>query len=595
MLRMSHARMTSLSAGFRRATSSLFSLAVLVGLVAAPVAAEETTHVVTGIRSAQEVRSDLRFVVSDLAGERASYDDLLDPFIETLLFGLNTSQPQRFDLVLSDKEEFTLLMVLPLADEKEFIRNNLEPVSIKVRKSRRPSGRYKLTGNVYEGVMQVDGRYALIARDEDYLPSGSAAAGRVLPGLLDQPQWDVVLHVGPESGDPNTRVSVAEAVGARRTEKLSRKADETPEEFALRKVLASHSAARLKRLLGGVDTLDLKLAVDSGARNSRSLLSVKPRSGTDLAEGVEKIGSEPYPFAAVPTTDDATLSGRMQWMMTDARRERMTESIEAARPVAKQAVEESTGTDAQKDARRKLNELIYDLLTDNTTQSAIDLFGEVKPAGGSHTGIMGISAADTSKVEEMLDLLVAGYDDTSVEKNVGEVTTGGGETITLHKVKLPEVSPILRNFFGTGTGLIGVGEKHVYGAIGSEGEATLKAALATIDGPGQPSENVASLRMHAGPIAELVNDLLTNNQTSLVDFLRQRRQQRRPNADRRVQVGDPEAYRRVMVQAMKSGNDVVEMTLKKTDGQLIGDATAGESVLRGIGEAIAKFAEDNLR
>lgn len=581
-------------------------LPLLAGLLAAlcvsadAVRGEETTQIITGLRSANELRDDLRFLVSDLAAEPATFDELLDPFLETLLYGVDPRRPHRFDAVLSTDETFTLLMMVPLSDADEFIEENLEPVGIDVRRQRRRSGGYELGGQVYEGVMQIvggDSGYAMIARDKDYLPGKGDAdmLGRVVPKLLAEPNWDFGLHIGEASGPADQRARVAAASKKRRLDALSRKADETPAAFALRKLLASHQSDRLARILTGVADLSFRFEIDTEGRNSQSSLAITPEAGSDLADAVAQISTKPYRFGDIEPSKQSVLTGRMQYVITDSRRASLRESLEAARPVAREQIESSSGTADQKQARQQLSDLIYDQLTDGTTQDAVDLFGDIAPAAGGHVGVMGISTAGTEKVGQMLDLLAASYDGFSVTKNVGEATTADGETLTLHRVTLPDSAPSLTKFFGTREGLLAVGSNTVYAAIGEGAEDALKTAAAKVDKAGEPLPALGSLTMSAAPIMGLVNDMLESNEASLIDFLRRRREQRNPNADRRVQVGDPAAYRRVFLEALRRGDDTIRLSMDKQGDGLAGQGFAGEAVLRGIGEVIAKFSEDNLR
>lgn len=574
---------------------------MLAAAMALPAAAEQSSHVITTLRSASETQSDLRYMVSDLAGESASYDDLVGPFIETLLFGVETGEPLRFDAVLSDEETYRLLLALPLTDVDEFIEDNLQPVNIDARRKRRSRDTYDLRGNVYEGVMKVvkQGRseYALIAKTADDVETAArlAPVPTVASPLLENGRWDAALHIGPESGSPELRAKITAAMKARGLDKLSRKADETPAAFNLRKVLAGHRFDRLGRLVGGVTSLDMKMVLDQKASESRSQLVLVPAAGTELAGNFDRIGTQPYPFSGVPTNDAAVMSARLQWAMTDSRRERMRESLEAARPVATEQIDASSGTADQKAARKQLSDLIYDQLTDGTTADTVDLFGEIT-GSGPYTLVGGATVASTKRVGEMLDLFPQATPGATVERNVSELTTGGGQAIAVHKVTLPDLPASLQTFVGTQTGLVGIGETMVFAAAGPDAETQLKAALAAIDGPGATTNQVMSLRMHAAPMAKLANDVLSSNDASLINFLQQRRQQRgTARSDRKVQVGNPEVYRQVMVDALQSGNDVIELMLGKDGNQLLGAGRAESAVLKAIGEVMARFSEDNLR
>ena len=599
--RPSQARIGRVAASLAMAWAAVAGFGGL-GTTVSKASAEDTSHVVTTLKSASETQSDLKYIVADLAGERASYDDLVGPFIETLLFGVDIEQPLRFDAVLSDEETYRLLLALPLTDVDEFIDDNLAPVNIDVRRRRRSRDTYDLRGNVYEGAMKVveAGRqqYALIAKTDDDIATAAklAPVPTVVGPLLENGSWDAALHIGPESGSPELRAAITEAMKQRGVQKLSRKADETPAAFNLRKVLAAHQFDRIKRLVAGVTTLDAKTVVDRERGESRSQMRLTPNAGSELADNFDRIGTQPNPFGNVGTDDAAVMSLRLQWAMTDSRRERMKESLEAAQPVAREEIEQSEGTTAQKEARQKLSDLIYELLTDSTTAEAVNLFGEVVASGSAHTGFGGATVTDTARVPEMLDLFTQAYEGAAVEKNVMELATGGGQAVAVHRVTLSGLAPSLKNFVGTNTGLVGVAETMLFAAAGSDAEAKLKEAVAAVNGPGEPSDRVVAMRMHAGPMGKLMDDVMSNNDASLINFLQRRRQQRgTARTDRRVQVGNPEVYRQVMVEALATGDDVVEFELAKNGDRLEGNGRAGEAVLRAIGEVIAKFSEDNLR
>ena len=595
-------RSTKRSTG-RSAVAGLAAVTLAL-LLPNTAAAADPVRIITALRSTDEVQSDIKFLVADLAGERASYDELIRDFIDILLFGLETRQPARFDAMLVGDEPYRLAMALPLADLDEFIEENLEPVNINVRRRRRTRDTYDLRGNVYDGVMKVaeaGGRsVALLAREEIDLPpsSGPGSPGSVAASLLGGSDWDLLLHVGPESGTPEQRQAVAEAMKARRLDDIERRAEETPAQLALRKVVAGHSADRMVRLLGGAETIDLKTRLDQAARESTSRMVMVPRPGTELAENAARVGTIAYPYGRVARPGDAVFSLRTQYAMTDSRRARMRESLEAGRPVAQEQIDAAEATTEQKEARRKLTDLLYELLTDNTQAEAVNLFGDIRPAGGAHSGAMGATVADAGRVEELLDLVQQAYAGASVEKAVAEMTTADGQTVTLHRLTLPEIGQPLRTFFGTDTGLVGVaktaeGDDHVFGAIGTEGEAMLTEALGKIEGPGETTTTIADVFMHAGPMMKLLDEVMSSNDASIIDFIRQRRQRR--GTARNVQVGDPAAYRRLAITAMQQGDDIVKATLQRDGEQIVGGGRAGEAVLRALGEVVARMAEENLR
>lgn len=590
-----------------RAISRGFTLSAVIAFAAATasIGNADDLRIYAGVKSSNEVLSDLEYIVSELASKKNAFEDKVFPNVDIFLVGVDPANPIRFDSIVDGTGERRLSMAVPIEDQRNFIRNNVNPIGIDAR--RMASGQYKLSGDVYNGVLKFVSsddksvEYGVFAF-EDFPADADLTFADVLNGnaRLFAEDYDVAALIDETSGPMEGREKIAAAFRERAITKIERRPDETEAAYALRRHIADAQFDRLESILVGGKRVWIAYSTDTEAGEGRSKLVAEAVPETVLAQAIDLIGSEPSQFASVPTIEDPVATGRMAIPIYDVRRSRYLKLLEVGRPVTLERVDDSEGTAELKEARKTFINLVYDQLVTGAEQSFISGFYEVHAVDENDSSkgnnvAAGITTVDGTNVVAILDAFPAAIEGGEVEKAVDKI----GD-IAIHKVSAPDIAGPIKDHLGGVTDMyIGVAENAVYFAGGPAGLDLLKTS---VDGISPEKTDVAfSLRFHAGPLVSMLDEIMTKRDFSIIEFLQDRREnrieerERDPDDVRRVEVEDPRAWRDAALKALvgKSG-DVVDITFAKVDGTLVGETTLGKALLTAAGELIAKFAEDNL-
>lgn len=590
----------------RRAIGSIRRSVVLVaGFVAAfaavrgpaPATAEEI-RIYGGINSADSVLEDLELVVSKLAGQPGVFANQIFPNIDIFLVGVDRENPIRFDSILGKTGQRRLSMMVPIADEKDFLRDNLDPIGITARK--KGGGLYQLGGGVFDGalrVVNVNGLDYAIFGAEGFESDADFPVERIASTNKDLlfKKFDAAALIDAESGPFGQRGEIADALRDDALGALSKRPDETTSAFKLRKLLIENRFERLKSILVGGERIFVGYSTKAESQTGEAKFEITARPDTTLAKAVDTVGETPAKFIGVPTIDDPVATARMAVPLYEERRKRYLDVTAASREVTLERIANSDDSDALKAARKKLLGLVYDQMVTGADQELISGFYEVRAADSGNSVAAGVTTIDGLKVNEILDAFPDAIEGGSVEKDVEKI----GE-IAVHKVSVPELAaPFKKHLGGVTDVYIGVEADAVYFAGGPAGLELLKTSLDGLEPT--TSTKAMTLRMHLGPMAQLIDEVMTNRNFSLIEFLQDRRNDRLEASDRdpddvrRVQVVDPAAWRKAALDALVGkSNDVITMEIEKAEEKLVGQATFDSAILTAAGELIAKFAKENL-
>ena len=558
-------------------------------------AADPEMRLQIGLKSAEETLSDLEAVVGGLAGEPKVYEDLIEPNLDIFLFGVDPTRTIRFDFVFPAKGESRLNMMIPVADQKDFLQDNIQPIGINTR--RRAADYYQLTGDVYEGWIRFLDEYAIIAKkphegDADATQQKPSEAD---PRLFEKPA-DLALLIDENSGSRKDRAAVIEALGEQRLAKLKKDKDETDAEFELRRTMAENRFKHLPRLVADAEKFLFGYQTVAESGTGRSHLLIEPAAGTPLAEMINGIGTAEFLFAGVPTAEDPVFTARLAWPMTEARKERWRATMAASRPVAVEQLDKQdpAPSEERRAAQEELSNAVYDFLEAGVDQPLLGMFAEMRPAGGkTYNTAAGLTSVDGTSLVGVLEKIPAATEGGQLEADVETI----GE-IKLHKLTLPGLTPEIQDFVGGTSVYVGTAPDAIYFAAGPGGVDLLRESVADLTPA--TTDLMFSMRAHLGPVAEALDSIMTKRDISLIRFLQERRERRledRKDADeaRRLQVTDPSAWRQAALEALLGKtDDVLTMELKKSDNRLEGETTLGRSILAAVGELIAKFAKENL-
>ena len=560
--------------------------------------ADAQMRVQIAMRSADKVLAGLEKIVSGLAAEPDAYDELLFPTLDIFLIGVDTARTLRFDLIQPAEGDSRLNMMIPLSDTKDFLKDNLEPTGIEYK--RRSSTYYELE-EVYEGHLRIVDGYGVMSKKghEEDAPEGMASPAEGDARLFAKPA-DIAVLIDAASGSPAERRAVAEALGRQRVEAIERREDESEAVFNLRRTMAENRAGHLPNILGGIERMLFGYETQTDTGTGRSHLVIEAAEGTEMAELIEGVGTPDFLFAGVPTVDDPIYTGRLAWPMTENRKARWAEALEASRAVAAERLDEQepAPSDDRRAAQGELSEATYDFLKANLDQPLLGVFTEMRAAGGkTYTAAAGVQSVDGTALKDVLAKVPAAVEGAELKVGVATIAGPSGE-VELHELTIPSLSQPIQDFIGGTTVTVGTSAGGVYVAGGPGGVDLLTESLKDVEA--KPTQSILTMRAHLGPVARLLDSVMTKRGVSLIEFMQARREERlerRQDADeaRRLQVTNPAAWREAALEALlDKPDDVLTTELKKVDGRIEGETTLGTSILAAVGELIAKFAKENL-
>lgn len=554
--------------------------------------------IAVGLKSADGLLADLEMLVGELAEKPDVFGNKIVDNVEIFLFGVERTLPARFDAILGTDGERRLNLMVPVTDIKEFRNDNVEPIGIDMRN--KGSDFYELRGDVYEGWLKFlsgdDATYGVFGTKES---PGDVEV--TLEQILDRnnelfaEDFDAAVLIDGKSGPNAGRELLVAKLEAAALETLSRRPDETQEAFEFRKLLVTQRFERMSFVLTGAKRIAAGLKNDNATKEGTLKFTVQPLPETPLAEVIAAVGQEPSQFAAVPTIDDPVVTARLSVSVHASRRERLTAALTAARPVSLGRIDSSDVSDALKTGRKELVGLVYDQLLGGLDQPLISGFYEVRAVDGGHQFALGVTTLDGQNVKKIVEAFPAAFEDAAVEPDAATV----GE-LALHKLSLPGMSAELKAHLAGQTDMyIGFTDNALFVTGGPGGNELLAACLKDVEP--QKTDVALSVRMHAAPMADLVDAVMTDRGLSLIEFLQERREERVAGEDRdatTVNVGDPAEWRQAAIKALiakgAGGGDVMTMEIKRVGEDLVGESVLGPALLAAMGELIAKFADENL-
>lgn len=585
------------------------ALALLTLFARFPAAAQDEaappTRIVVVLKSSDEVIADLEHMVSDLAGQPEDWENSVYLNIDVFLYGVDKSLPVRFDQLIDAEGGQRMQMMVPVADLDEFIKDNLDPIGIIVRRDRRDRDLYQLS-DVYEGFMRVENGYAHFAVQEhpEDAKAGLPAPGEAHDALLER-GYDVAAQLQNQKTTPEQR---AEAFATYRDNTLAgiqKRPDESAEAFELRKTNTQQSLETLERLFVQSSDLTIGWVTDTSKSEGRGELLLVPIEGTDLETTIKSQAETPSYFAAIQTSDEAVFSGRLNVTLDELLTRQSKELYELGRPVAEQRIDETADiTEEQKTARKQIANQLFDMLSAGLEIGKWDGAIEVTPsAGGRHTALVGLRTADGSAMTQILELLPTA--DPSFETQLNADEAGG---VAIHKVTFTANYPqALQQFFGeTPEFYVGAGADAVWFSMGEGSLEAMKAGIEAVgDGTGgEASPTIASLDLRLYPILNVMNQLRKDGDFDLMATLKNRgvieepapveeSEEPAPGAETAAMLRDFE-WRDTALEALKGSEDRIRLKLDRVENRLEGDTTAESGILKAIGELIAKFARENL-
>lgn len=572
-------------------------------------------EVILAQNGADNLLADLEFVLMLTSPEEQKQWKKLEDYLEVFLIGVDRKRPNRIDILLQDDAKdpegkgadvaevkatsqeqkangradkppkdkddkkvklggagYRYRPSFPVADLKEFRRNNLEGVGIDTIQRARTLYQCK---NAFVGWMRYLYGYAIFGekhlgeKDSD-VPNTLPDPSRLIAPLVAR--YDL-------AGIGKNTVTASEAIRERfdfaerqkkdRVGRLVRGENETEDAFAIRKLLYEHELDEIQRIYAEGDELFLGWNTDAGDRKGRlDLLRLSALPGTPLAETIENAGKDPSRFAAVPRSKGSVLSGRFNWPLDEMRQENL---LELFRLLHSQEVaridEDKTREKDEKQGARELSDRLLKFFETTVNAGLADGFVEVHAnASGKHTAVGGFKAVDGHDLVEALELIPRARNGQKVE-----IDADKAGNVRIHRAVVDIKEHVhFQDFLGTDVVYVGTDKDAVWFASGENALDELKATIQRAGArDAKPADRFAVLFVKLLPWVEL-------------------------EEKRAGKAGKPE-LRRMAIEAFRAGDDVLEIEVSRTaDNELVGGMLAGTGVLRFAGKLIADFTKENL-
>jgi hypothetical protein len=558
---------------------SLF-LGLLVTVAVANVAnAQNASPSVTVMQAGGDrLLQELKYVAGlTTRQEQALWNDLIDPadgLIPAFMVGIDPAKPVRVDILLDalvEGAEDRYITSFPIANQGQFINQNLFGFGINAARVRQQRDLYKLTGD-FRGFMQIRHGYATIGDEKSQNDVQNYPNPREAIDPLVQQRYSAaaLIRNRPAAQDMERRRQGIRRLRENLLAGLKPREGEAPEDFELRRLAIQQQMDEMERFFVESSQVMFGWRTDLANRLGLLDLDLAAIEGTDLEASIRLIGREPSHFANFPRSETAILSGRINFPLDELRRKHLTEFLVQARPRAKSRIQEAERLQAdQRQGAEQVADLLFDMLAEGAKAGILDGAVEVYPSGGDrYTMVGGVRSPDgTGFVEVLRALPRAGQDAEIGIEEVGNVS--------LHRIPVPAPDRAdFQAFFG--------GEPVVYFGTSPDaiwyaaGENALEGLKTAINRVGMPVEERAA------------SDVFIDLMVRLKPWLEQR--QRMAGDDQ----GDVE-LRRLALESFQPQDDRLVLQVRRAEDRILGRMQIQEGVFRLAGKIVAQFVRENLR
>jgi hypothetical protein len=407
-------------------------------------------------------------------------------------------------------------------------------------------------------------------------------ADAIVPDL--QPQGNVSAEILNNDETPASQSARRESFAKVRTESLERvqkRPDESATEFEFRRGFAENLADEVERFIAEVSKATAVLTLESDDKSARSVTlstSAAGIPGTQLADAIHQIGTQPDPFVTIPKVADSALSLRLNHPIDPMRQTNILELLKLAELDIRSRINESTKlSDAEKQASNDATSGIIAVIADGIGSGWMNAFIEASPDGqGDFVSVSAFSAPTASKLTEVLPLLAKAGKSNVVEMNADKQ----GE-VAIHRIQIGAgFSKFMDTAFGGGKDIfVGIGPQHVWLASGPGSKDRLKQTIADL---GAPADNPSPLKI----------ELKLLPWVQKLDRIAKKKPEAETASDKELQ--REQARRRARAIAACTSDDEIVLEFRMVDGQLAGDLKLNTGVLRWIGKEIAAYSKTNL-
>lgn len=558
------------------------------------------TRIVTGIRSPAQLLEELQWLIGEVAGEQKTWNDKLVPAFEVFLIGVDSQRPLGVDFVFDRTNGSRSQWQIPLENLNDFRTENLEPIDIQSRRAGNDRTLYQLTSTTldYKGWMRIVDNYASISEVKEDVPPDMPSPRKALDALLNPQGYSAGLFARNNADGLSDRREAFAKIRENMLASVTRRPTETREAFELRQAVVRHQALRLERLFVEAETLSAGWITDKNLRESRGELTLTALAGTELAGVLHLLGANPSYFAAVPSTDNAIVTGRLNFPVDDRLQLQVDEFFRLANPVWKQRIDgDKSLTAAQKTARKQVVDLLFEMIQEGGTLRVLEACIEITPTpNGLHQLLCGIRTADGTKAIEILKLIPQAVEGFALETNVDVA-----DDVSFHRLKFTEQVPeSLKTFYGeSGDAYIATYKEAVWIAGGPDALPRLKETIALVRStPAEPTGEVLIGKAKLGTILTHLDHLAVETGFDLDQFLGRDPAAATDANDKNKRGGALLTgfdWRGIALPALrKSEEDRLTVEVRQQQGALSAKTHVQVGILQAAGKVIAKVAADKL-
>jgi hypothetical protein len=586
-------------------------------LAAAPPAAadDQPTRVTVYIASADNVLSDIQYMVSDLAGQPDVWADKVAPNIEIFLIGLDRSLPVRFDALMSGPDGNRSLLMIPLTggDAREFLRDNMRPIGVFNTPKGAPVGRpprsvfWQLTSDpaapVFDGWMRAAHTYGYISSVESDLPEDIAPPD-ASHAHLAAGGYDLAAQLlSPQEGEAD-RAAAFEQYRARVVDALAKYDDETAEEFEVRKLIVEQQFERLEFLFMQTDEIGAYWTLDGG--QGQLDLVVDPTAGTQMESDFQASANRESFFARVPINANSVVTGRLNMNLSETLKEHFSTFYTAAIPAIEGQIDASESyTPAQAQARKAAVGTVFHMLADHAAEGTVDAFIEINAAaGGKHTMVAGMTFASTDPISDLLHQMLEFGEGWSLEENVETIGN-----VSVHKMTAGGGHPeSLAEFFGSdAVYYVGVDGTHLWMSAGVDSLQALTTAIGQVTDESLEPPHIPMIQLdfQVRPILQLAYGWERETALDMMAFFKKggftnqtRERQNATNADGEeplMAAFHDFNWQQLIIDTMAGSQARIETMFDlDAEGDMTGHVLIENDVLKAAGTVIAEFADEQL-
>jgi len=556
-----------------RPTRILYSLALVFAfaLPGSVRAQDAAPRVKITLKSANQVLADLK-LLSDLTTktEQKQWKDIKG-IILTFLFGIDQKKPVGVTVFFNGADE-DIGFALPISDFKNFVNNNIGGFGINTKKI--GIGLYRLSEKRDTlAYMRYQKRYATIDPKRARVNAVFAAA-KVTAALLAK-NHSMAATIKNKAGREAARRKSFGLIRKNLMASVKIRKNETAEELALRNEVLDFQLGEAERFLAESESLALGFGLDPETKQATLDIDLAALPDTELDKSIRGLGVTPSHFANVPRDKASILALRVNHPLDKFRRANLQLVLAAAQKATQANIARTASvTDAQKAASTKALNSIVAVVKTTLATGLLDGFIEVRPVkGGTNVMVAGIR---TDKGKQIRDALAALPKSTiPIDVDLDSEQIGG---ISIHVVTVPaKLKQDFASIFGDEeTMLVGTSDAAAWCAAGPGALKALKDAItaqakapAPAKAKAKANPLVVDLSITAGPWIKALH--------------------RRMGTEGEVE------DRKLAIKAFATGQDTVELQLRREGNRVVGHTTLGTGILRFLGKKMAQFSKENFQ